>query len=70
MCDRASVYSYLRVCVCVRVCFCVCVCVCVCVCLRECVYVQMEGRKKYVWADLPSFVTAGYARNAFHVSIN
>ena len=47
MCDHACVYAYL--------CVFACMCMLVYVCVRACVYVRMEGRKKYVWADPPCF---------------
>ena len=47
-----------------------CVCVCVGVSAYVCVCVRADGEKeKYVWADLPGFLAAWYARNVYHVYI-
>ena len=52
-----------------RVCVRRCVRVCVCVCVRTCEYVRMEGRKNTYGQTRQVFVTVGYARNVFYVSI-
>ena len=55
---------------CIRICVCVCmrVCACVCVYVRVCSCRWREG-KNTSGQTRQVFVTAGYARNVFHVSI-
>ena len=81
MCVRACMFVRVRgflarECVTVRACMRICVCVCACVCVFVCVYVYVRvctfrwrERKNTSWKTRQVFVTAGYARNVFHVSI-
>ena len=67
--ECVTVRACMRICaLCVRACVCLCVCVCVCVCTCVCTCGWRE-RKNTSGHTRPVFMTAGFARNVFHVSI-